>query len=192
MGKHKKWYMVNLYSILAPTYMYVLFYCCPSLVISYHGHHPSLLLDQRSYTCLSYSCTSRRWTIFLEYSSCTSRARLILSINSSWITRWWLTCSATSTELPCQVLHPRHPPHALKHQGTFHWHPTCTGHQGFISHHPNNFALEYFRPLIDLENNNNISPYQQNWMFSEWVDTDHIIAHSQNMRPPGSSTPGRV
>uniref|UniRef100_M8CQZ8 Spen paralogue and orthologue SPOC C-terminal domain-containing protein n=1 Tax=Aegilops tauschii TaxID=37682 RepID=M8CQZ8_AEGTA len=53
-------------------------------------------------------------------------------------------------------------------------------------------ALEYFRPLTDHGNNNGISPGQQHWMFSEWLETDYVIAGSQHLRPPSGSALGHL
>ena len=44
-------------------------------------------------------------------------------------------------------------------------------------------------PLIDHGNNNDISPHQQHWMFSERFENDYIVAASQNLSPPSCSTP---
>ncbi|KAM3317316.1 hypothetical protein ACQJBY_035138 [Aegilops geniculata] len=99
--------------------------------------------------------------------------------------------------------HARHPPiglsgqglhpHAPECQGIFHQLPPCARGQGFITHRAPNFALEYFRPLTDHGNNNGISRDQQrHWIFSEWLETDHVIAGSQHLRPPSNSAPDHL
>uniref|UniRef100_R7WC98 Uncharacterized protein n=1 Tax=Aegilops tauschii TaxID=37682 RepID=R7WC98_AEGTA len=83
-------------------------------------------------------------------------------------------------------------PHAPECQEIFHQLPPCPRGQGFITHRAHNFALEYFKPLIDHGYNNGISPDQQHWMFSECLETDYVIAGSQHLRPPTGSAPGHL
>ncbi|XBH60295.1 hypothetical protein VPH35_114912 [Triticum aestivum] len=61
-------------------------------------------------------------------------------------------------------------PHAPECQEIFHQLPPCPRGQGFITHRAHNFALEYFKPLIDHGYNNG----------------------SQHLRPPTGSAPGHL
>ena len=56
---------------------------------------------------------------------------------------------------------------------------------------PYQFCTRIFQALINHGNNHSISPDQQYLMFSEWLETDYIIAASQHLCPPSGSTTRR-
>ena len=109
--------------------MEVLFSRCPPLVLTDHGHHPSLLSDKQSYP-VHPRCAPVDDGLYFR------RPPLVLAEQGSY-------CPYPPPGLLGHDFHARHPPiglsgqglhpHAPECQGVFHQLPPCARGQGFIT-----------------------------------------------------------